>query len=245
MIGLIEQTGFLSGIFGEFSYLAPFVVLVLCGLGLPLPEEVTLIGSGLLYYRGEVEFVPIVVVCSVAILVGDSAPFWLGRRYGTSALKIPWVARLIHPDRFERMKVRFEEHGNWATFVCRFFAGVRIPGYFIAGTMGMRYTRFLLLDALGVLISVPISIYLGKVFGDKVDELKETIQDMHLILAFLALSLALILVVRHRRRRTRRSMERRARKAAEAARAAALGEGTLGDPSVSVVPPAEDEEAPV
>ena len=38
----IEQTSFLSGIFGEFSYLAPFVVLFLCGVGLPLPEEVSL-----------------------------------------------------------------------------------------------------------------------------------------------------------------------------------------------------------
>lgn len=240
-MGLIEQTGFLTTIFGEFSYLAPFVVLVLCGIGLPLPEEVTLIGSGLLLYRGEVEFVPIVLVCAVAILLGDSGPFWLGKRYGTSALKIRWVARLIQPDRFERMKARFEEHGNWATFACRFFAGVRIPGYFIAGTMGMRYTRFLLLDALGVLISVPISIYLGKVFGGKVDELKERMHDMHLILAFLALSLALILVVRHRRQRTRRSLARRARKAA-----ASEQRGTEAEPAGTKMPaPRADEEARV
>ena len=59
-MALLDAANFLREIFGEFSYTAPFVVLLLCGVGLPLPEEVTLIGSGILLYRGEVEFVPIV-----------------------------------------------------------------------------------------------------------------------------------------------------------------------------------------
>ena len=199
-MALLEQTTFLGEIFGEFSYLGPFVVLLLCGVGLPLPEEVTLIGSGLLLYREEVEFLPIVGVCSAAILLGDSIPYWLGRRYGTSALEIRWVRRVLHPERMVRLRKRFREHGNWTTFGCRFFAGIRLPGYFIAGTMGMTYPRFLLLDTLGVLISVPASIYLGKLFGGQVDTLKDRVHDMHLILAFLALSLILILVVRRRKR---------------------------------------------
>lgn len=199
-MGLIEQTSFLTQFFGEFSYLAPFVVLFLCGVGLPLPEEVTLIGSGILLYQGKVEFVPITVVCSVAILLGDSVPFWLGRKYGMSALRIRWVAKILHPERFAKIRKRFEDHGSWATFMFRFFAGVRIPGYFVAGTMGMRYGRFIVLDLLGVLISVPISIYLGSLFGGQVDTLKSTIQDFHLIVAFLALSLVIIIVIRHKKR---------------------------------------------
>ncbi len=204
-MGLIEETTFLGQSFGEFGYLAPFVVLLLCGVGLPLPEEVTLIGSGILLYRGEVDFVPIVLVCSSAILLGDSIPYALGRRYGMSVLRYRWVSRLVHPERLDRLRKRFEEHGNWATFACRFFAGIRIPGYFVAGTMGMRYGRFLLLDALGVLISVPLSIYLGKLFGGEIDRLKERVHDIHLILAFLALSLVLILLVKNRRLRLGRA----------------------------------------
>jgi membrane protein DedA with SNARE-associated domain len=66
--------------------------------------------------------------------------------------------------------------------------------------MGMRYTRFLLLDFIGALISVPTSIYLGKLFGDSMDTLKAKVHDMHLILGFLALSLVLVLLMRRRRR---------------------------------------------
>ena len=200
-MALLDVANLLSEIFGEFSYTAPFVVLLLCGIGLPLPEEVTLIGSGILLYRGEVEFLPIVLVCSAAILLGDSIPYWLGRRYGMEALKVRWVRRVLHPERFARLEKRFAAHGNWATFLCRFFAGVRIPGYFVAGMMRMTFPRFLILDGLGVLISVPLSIHLGKVFGGEVDKLHRRVNDLHLIFAFVALSLALILVIRHWRGR--------------------------------------------
>ncbi len=201
LAGLLPpESSELPWFYEDFRYVGPFVVLLLCGVGLPLPEEVTLIGSGILVYREEVEFVPIVLVCSAAILIGDSIPFLLGRRYGLSALKIRWVARIVHPERFARIERKFEEHGNWAVFLCRFFAGVRIPGYFVGGTMGMPYARFLLLDTLGVVISVPLSIYLGMLFGGQIEKLQRSIADFHLILGFLVAALVLILVVRARRK---------------------------------------------
>ncbi len=190
-----------SSFFTRFNYIAPFTVLVLCGIGLPLPEEVTLIGSGLLLHKGEVEFIKISAVCGVAILLGDSVPFWLGRLYGMSALQHRFVRRILHPERLSKLEERFREHGNWATFVCRFFAGVRIPGYFLAGSMRMSYPRFLLLDGLGVLISVPASIYLGKIFGSSMDQLKDRLGDLHLILGFLLVTVVLVVLWRVRGRR--------------------------------------------
>jgi len=194
-------------LFGEYGYVASFSVLLLCGVGLPLPEEVTLIGSGMLVAAGTMEFVPAAAVCAAAILIGDSIPFWLGQRYGEAALKIRWVAKILHPERFARLRQAFRDHGNWATFSFRFVAGVRIPGYFVAGTMGMSYARFLLLDSLGVLISVPLSIWLGVVFSQSMEVLRQRIQDLHLVLGFLALSLVLILIVRTRSRRNRAEPE--------------------------------------
>ena len=211
--------------FGEFTYLGPFVVLLLCGVGLPLPEEVTLIGSGILLYSGQVEFIPIVAVCSVAILLGDSIPYWLGRKYGLATLKNRWMARLLPPQRLEKFQERFEEHGNWATFACRFFAGVRIPGYFIAGSMGMRYARFLILDGIGVLLSVPISIYIGSLFGAQVDKLEERMGEFHQVLAFVVLALIGVLFLRSRRAKAR---ARALAAKAEQARAMAQESGAAG-----------------
>jgi len=195
---LLDLTSDVQDIVQNLSYMGPFLGLILCGLGLPLPEEAFLISAGILLHKQQVEFVPITLLCSLAILLGDSLPYMLGRRYGMRALEIPWVARMLHPERFQRFRRRFESHGNWAVFGCRFLPMLRIPGYFVAGTMGMRYPRLLILDGLGVLLSVPASIYLGKLFGGQIERLKETVHDLHLILAVLVIVLILVLVIRLR-----------------------------------------------
>lgn len=210
-LSALADTSLFEGFFEHFPYLAPFSVLILCGLGAPFPEEVALIGSGLLLYKGEVRFLPITLVCSSAILLGDALPFWLGRRYGMTALKRRWVRRLLHPERIALLEKRFVDHGNWVVFTCRFLPGVRIPGYFFAGTMRMPFTRFFLLDLLGVLISVPASIWLGKLFGESVERLRQRFDQLHLLLAFAVVAIVLVVFVGSRNRA-------REREAAEAAR---------------------------
>src|SRR5262245_29636195 len=117
------------------------------------------------------------------------------------ALWMRWVARLLHPERFQRFRRRFDEHGNWATFCCRFLPLFRIPGYFVAGTMGMRYSRLLLLDGAGVILTVPISIYIGKVLALQTERLRVVVKDLHLILLVLVLTMTLAMVLRARRAR--------------------------------------------
>jgi len=196
---LLDLSASAQEVIQQFTYLGPFLVLLLCGLGLPLPEEVTLIGAGILVSQGRVDFVLISATCSVAILLGDMSPFFLGHHFGESVLRIPLIAKMLHPERFARVEKRFLDHGNWATFLCRFLPGIRIPGYFVAGTVGMKFWRFLVLDSLGVLISVPVSIHIGRLFGDQMDRLKTTMQSLHLVLGFLVVALVIVLVVTARK----------------------------------------------
>lgn len=165
-----DSLEYLTQWFTRFHYLAPFTVLMLCGLGAPLPEEITLIGCGLLVAQKHVGFWEITLVCSAAILLGDSIPYWLGRRFGLAALKSKLVARVLHPERFAQLERKFAANGNWAIFTCRFLPGLRIPGYFTAGTLRMSYVRFLVLDSLGVLVSVPTSIWVAHLFFEKFGE---------------------------------------------------------------------------
>lgn len=197
-----------SGLFENSHYLGPFLVLLLCGIGLPLPEEVTLIGSGILLHQGKVEFVPITLVCSAAILLGDTIPYLVGRRYGMRAVQWPIVRKVLHPERFVLLKRRFRQHGNMVVFTFRFLPGIRIPGYFTAGTLKMSFPRFLALDAAGVALSVPLSIWLGKVFGNSIEELEGQMENLALVLGFGIASLLLILYTRHRLRKREAELAR-------------------------------------
>ena len=181
--------------FEDAGYLAPFVILLLAGAGLPVPEEVTMTGSGFLVFTGRVEFWPIVATCYIATLLGDSIPYWLGRRYGMSALRFRFVAKIVHPERMVLLERRFERHGNWAVFTCRFFPGVRLPGWFMAGTLGMSYPRFLLLDGLGAAIMTPLWVAIGVTAGEHIDELEQRVSGLHHWLGFGVLALAVTLVI--------------------------------------------------
>lgn len=206
---LLELPAWVDGFLQDFSYLGPFVILLLCGVGLPLPEEVTLIACGLLLYQGKVEFLPITLVCSAAILLGDSLPYWLGRRVGKRALQWRLVSRVLHPERFAIVAEKFERYGSWGVFFCRFLPGIRIPGYFSAGTLRMGYARFLILDGLGVLISVPTSIWIARAFGGQVEKMEEQMENFHLILAFSLVALLSILgfrILNRRREREARAL---------------------------------------
>jgi membrane protein DedA with SNARE-associated domain len=170
-------------------------VLLLCGVGLPLPEEVTLIAAGLLKHQGQVEFLPIVLVCSAAILLGDSIPYLVGRKMGPRALEHRWVAKILHPERFALVEEKFLRHGSWVVFLCRFLPGIRIPAYFTAGTLGMGYVRFLVLDSLGVMISVPTSIWIAWKFGGQV-ELAAKMEGFHLLVTFALVAVISIVIFR-------------------------------------------------
>lgn len=212
----------------EYTYLGAFGMLFVCGFGVPLPEELTILGSGLLLHQGQVQYVPILLAVYAGVIAGDLIPFTTGRLYGKSALQNRFFKRLINERTFARLERRFREHGNWATFSCRFVPGLRWPGYFMAGTMRMPYWRWLALDCIGAAIQVPIVLHLGYMFAENVERLDRSVEGLNLILAFLILVLLFVIVFRgrwvrwkrHRRIAQARALTRVARTAWAATRAA-------------------------
>ncbi|MFT7679193.1 MAG: membrane protein DedA with SNARE-associated domain [Planctomycetota bacterium] len=177
----------ISDVFKRLGYWGPFLILVGAGAGLPVPEEVTMTGSGYLLYRGQVELFPIIATCWVATLIGDSIPFWLGRLLGPKALKIPFFAKALHPERFALIEEKVRTHGGWAIFTTRFLPGLRLPCFFTAGTARMSYARFMLHDATAAALMVPMYVLLGRAFGTKIGVLEATVQNSTETLGFVLL----------------------------------------------------------
>ena len=101
----------------------------------------------------------------------------------------------MHPERFALIEKRFEKHGNWAIFTCRFLPGLRLPGFFGAGSMGMSYWRFLLFDAMAACIMVPIYVYLGSTFARHIGRLEQAVKDSTATLGFVLLVVLCFVVV--------------------------------------------------
>ncbi len=163
------MTGLLSSYIERFTYAGLLLVLVLCGLGLPVPEELPLLTGGFLAYRGMTRFPLTLAISFVGVMAGDSSLFFLGRSFGVGVLKYLGFVRPGARPRIERLRKFMDRHGNMAIFYARFLAGVRALIFLTAGSVGVSPGRFVVYDALGALVSVPLAVSIGYFFGDHVD----------------------------------------------------------------------------
>ncbi|TJZ73229.1 DedA family protein [Chitiniphilus eburneus] len=200
---------YLVTFFTDYGYVAVFTVLLFCGFGVPIPEDVTLVAGGIISGLGYANVHTMFAVGMAGVLIGDSTMFWLGRHYGTRALKWRWVAHVLTPDRYEAVQDKFARYGNRVLFIARFLPGLRSPIFLTAGmSQCVPYWRFLLLDGLAALVSVPVWVYLGHFGADNHEWLLKWLKRGQTgILVFSALILMGVAVWYWRRRRERRARE--------------------------------------
>lgn len=181
--------------------LATFGLLLLCGLGLPpWSEELVILASGYFVAEGAFSYGEAVLWCFAGILAGDSIIYGLGARVGERVYRWPILRRHMkarHRNKFNRLFIR---HGTTAVFLARFLPGFRMMAYFVAGNLGMRYWKFVLLDALGAALTVPLSVYLGRVLAENLDHATELLHRYQVPLLILGV-IALVVALRVRRQR--------------------------------------------
>jgi len=181
----------------EFGLTLVFLVLIACGLGLPIPEDITIIASGILISNGTTTFMHSLVVCMLGILVGDSIIYFLGRRWGLSLLKSKIFSKIINEKLIMTGENAFKKYGNKILFFARFLPGLRAPIYFLSGSMKTPFTVFVIVDAFAALISVPIWIYVGKLFGDNIAVLEKAIKKLQSGTLVIVLALIVLLIIAH------------------------------------------------
>lgn len=133
-------------------------------LGLITPGELAMILGGVLASRGRIVLTVILIVAIGAAVAGDSAGYWLGRRWGKQVTRWRPIAErsATHLARAERY---FEERGGRAIVVGRWASVVRTLIPFVAGTAGMPYRRFLLYSVPSASVWAASFVLLGYVAG--------------------------------------------------------------------------------
>jgi membrane protein DedA with SNARE-associated domain len=161
---------FLHGSSAHLIYAFLFVLLLLCGLGFPMAEELVLLTGGVLVASGVLHPLLMLLVNLLGVLIGDVFLFGLGRGVSRHLSRSPrfthWFAHKL-----ARGRPFFARYGDTTVFLARFIPGLRAPTFLIAGTMQMSLWRFVSIDTLASLIFVPVLCLVGYVFADQVDML--------------------------------------------------------------------------
>jgi len=159
-------------VFGpHLIYLGLFVMLLLSALGMPLPEDLTLVATGYLVNKNLVHPVPAVLVGILGILTGDQFVYSLGRHFGPRAIRHRWFSRLLPEKRFAWIRQKFDRYGEKLVFFARFVSGLRGPVFIASGILEMPRGKFLLYDFAGALLNVPLFILIGHLAGPHLEAL--------------------------------------------------------------------------
>jgi membrane protein DedA with SNARE-associated domain len=190
----------------DYGYIAVFVLMMLQGMGIPIPSEVTMALGGaaasstfvasVLGADAQPISLALVIVAGVAgDLVGSSIAYTIGRLGGRPLVR-RWGARIFRREHeVERAERWFERHGERAVFVCKMIPLARSYISFPAGVAEMPPVRF---GAFVVLGSLPFSTamaLLGYAFGDSV---LRYLRAIALVAAVVLAALAVWWFVRHR-----------------------------------------------
>lgn len=96
---------------GQFTYAGIFAALRLSGLGVPLPEEVTIVSAGLLSHAGVVRWWLALPVCVAGVLSGDIVLYWVGRAWGLRILDWRPARRVLSPERLAEFEAAYRRRG--------------------------------------------------------------------------------------------------------------------------------------
>jgi membrane protein DedA with SNARE-associated domain len=195
----------LSQLEGIHAYSAIVGLLLICGLGVPLPEDITLIGAGIISSTGAISFPGAVAAGIFGVMAGDAFLYTVGRVYGRKAFELPIIRTIMTPRRVMHAERRMRRNSHFICFTARFLPGLRSPIFLLSGIMGVRPLVFYGLDGLAALISIPIWVFVGHWVGENLDYAMKVAQRVQLSFAVAVAILVATYFIYRRIRKVRRA----------------------------------------
>ncbi|MGB8582302.1 MAG: VTT domain-containing protein [Candidatus Sulfotelmatobacter sp.] len=148
------------------GYALTFGLLLAEAVGLPFPAALALVAAGAAVGAHALWGPYVLAVAVSALLIGDTAEFWLGRYMGWALLG--FLCRVsINPETcILRSAESFYKRGKITLVIAKFIPGVNTMAAPLAGSMKMRFSQFLRLDFAGALVYSLTYLLVGYVSRD-------------------------------------------------------------------------------
>jgi membrane-associated protein len=166
-------TDLLDSLLDQLDQLPLWAVLVTVGcvmalettmlVGVVVPGDLVVLFAGSTA-DSPAELVLVVVAVTAGSLAGETVGYGLGRRWGP-ALRTSRLGRHLGDERWDKAGDYLERRGGWAVFLARYLAAIHAVTPVVAGSVGMRYRRFIGWCAAGGVTWSTLYVVLGALAG--------------------------------------------------------------------------------
>ncbi|OGH15387.1 MAG: hypothetical protein A3C27_03665 [Candidatus Levybacteria bacterium RIFCSPHIGHO2_02_FULL_39_36] len=191
IIQLIEST----------SYLGIFILMGLESALIPIPSEITMPFSGYLASKGQLSFVLVVIVGTLANLAGSLLAYYIGylleetvllgliRKYGKFIL--------LSEHDYHKTEHWFRKYGDKIIFITRLLPGIRTVISLPAGMFEMDIKKFIVYTTAGCLIWSIFLTYVGYVLGENWNSLEPYYRKFEIIIVVLLIAGIIYYIDKH------------------------------------------------
>ena len=188
----------------HFGYLAVVGLVLIEDFGVPVPGETVLILAAVYAGAGRLNILVVALLGLCGAVLGDNVGFAIGHFGGRPLVERYGRYVFLTPERFDKATRFFERHGGKIIIVARFIEGLRQANGIIAGTSGMRWTRFLIFNAIGAALWVAVWTSIGYLSGSHIDTIYNY-ATRYLTYVAIALGVLLLVYIARRVMRVRRA----------------------------------------
>lgn len=196
----------LRDLVAQYGPLLVFANVLAAAIGLPVPAMPTLVLFGAMAAMHPdmigSQLVTVLALSVLGALIGDTAWYLAGRRYGGTTLKTICRLSLSRDTCVRKTERFFGRYGVRVLAVARFIPGLSLVSVPMAGALGTRYRTFAGYDALGAALWTIVGLVAGLVFYRQIDWLFAGASRLgRAVLLVIVALLAIYAAVRWMRRR--------------------------------------------
>ena len=166
----------LMSIIAQHGYAAVALILFVAAAGLPVPTSIVLLAAGAAAH-GNLNLGTLILIAASSALLGD-ALLYLGGRY-TGWWLLAGMCRLsMNPEGcIFSSSAYFYRRGSKTLLFAKWVPGLASMAAPLAGSLNMKFSRFLRLDAAGVTMYVTAWLTVGYVFSGFLREITVWVQN--------------------------------------------------------------------
>jgi len=196
----------IQGVVSDLGYPGLFVLIFLESTLVPIPSELVMPFAGFMASKGVFALPLVLVINSVAALLGSLFCYWIGAKLGKPFVVKYGKYAFIKAKDLEKTEAYFHKHGKMTILIGRFLPVVRHVISIPAGIAKMPLVPFMVQTFIGSTIWGSFLILIGYYLGKNWEAVAKQFKRVDLIIGVVLILVAVALAVRFYLKRRREKL---------------------------------------